>query len=246
MARQETGSRSSRRATLIALAAASFTLTNTGAVSDSYDLLTTKKPGTAVSVVSITGASITQGPVPDSARRGALASAGAVVVTVSYQIGNVAAGTTDTLLLTARSVGNAAKMATGALAVTVVWPSLAITKAVIPSGTQRPGTNLTYTSTVTNLGTASALSVAIVDSIPNWLQYKVASTSATLPVGVTAAIEYSSDGGLTWTYAPVSGGCSGLTGFDRCVNRIRWRLLAALSNAVPNNQATLQFVSRSR
>ena len=224
----------------------SFTLTNTGAASDSYDLLTSKNPGTAFSVVSITGTNITQGANPDSARRAALANSGTVTVTVSYQIGNVAAGTIDTLFLKGRSVGNSAKSSTATLIVTVVRPAISISKTVSPGGTPTPGTDLTFTSTVTNTGSASASSLAVVDSIPATVQYKVASTSATLPAGVTAAIEYSSDGGVTWTYVPVSAGCSAPAGFDRCVNRIRWRLLTALSSVAPNNQGTLQFISRIR
>ena len=225
---------------------ATFTLTNIGAVSDSYDLLTSKNPGTAVTVVSITGTSITQGANPDSARRAALASTGTVTVTVTYKIGNVAGGTKDTLKLTGRSVGNPAKTSTGVLIVTVVRPALTIGKAVSPGGTPLPGANLTFTSTVTNTGSASASSVAIVDSIPSWVEYKLASASATLPAGVSAAIEYSNDGGLTWTYTPLSGACSATVGFDRCVNRIRWRLLAALSSTAGSNQGTLQFISRIR
>ncbi len=225
---------------------ATFTLSNTGAVSDSYDLLTSKNPGTALTVLSITGTSITQGANPDSARRAALANAGTVTVTVTYRIGNVAGGTIDTLKLTGRSVGNPVKTSTGVLIVTVVRPALTIGKAVSPGGTPLPGANLTFTSTVTNTGSASASSVAIVDSIPTWVEYKLASAAATLPAGVSAAIEYSNDGGLTWTYTPLSGACSASVGFDRCVNRIRWRLLAALSSAAGSNQGTLQFISRIR
>jgi len=225
---------------------ATFTLTNIGAVSDSYDLLTTKNAGTALTVVSITGTSITQGANPDSARRAALASAGTVTVTVTYKIGNVVGDTTDTLKLTGRSVGNAAKTSLGVLIVRVVRPAIAIAKAVSPSGSPLPGTDLTFTSTVTNIGNASASGMAIVDSIPTVTQFKVSTASVTLPAGVTAAIEYSSDGGLTWTYVPSSGACSAPAGFDRCVNRIRWRFLAALSSAAGSNQGTLQFVSRVR
>jgi uncharacterized repeat protein (TIGR01451 family) len=225
---------------------ATFTLQNTGAVSDSYDLLTTKVPGTALTVVSITGTSITQGANPDSARRAALASAGTVTVTMTYKIGNVANGTIDTLKLMGRSVGNSVKTSTALLIVTVTRPVISIGKAVAPGGTPVPGTNLTFTSTVTNVGGASAASLAVVDSIPTSVQYKLASASATLPAGVTVAIEYSNDGGTTWTYVPVSTGCSAPVGFDRCVNRIRWRLLAALSSTAPNNQGTLSFVSKIR
>jgi uncharacterized repeat protein (TIGR01451 family) len=224
----------------------SFTLQNIGAVSEIYDLLTSKIPGTALTVVSITGTGITQGANPDSAHSGALASAATRTVTITYKIGNVAAGTIDTLELTGRAVDNPAKTSTGVLIVTVIRPVLSIGKVVSPAGSPLPGTDLTFTSTLTNSGSASASSVAIVDSIPTWVQYKLATASATLPAGVTAAIEYSSDGGTTWTYTPASGACSAPAGFDRCVNRIRWRLLAALSSVAPNNQGTLQFVSRIR
>jgi uncharacterized repeat protein (TIGR01451 family) len=225
---------------------ASFTLTNSGAVTDTFDLLTSKNPGTAVTVVSITGTSITQGANPDSARRGTLASAGTATVIVTYKIGNVAGGTIDTLKLTGRSVGNPAKTSTAVVIVTVVKPAITIGKAVSPPGSPLPGANLTFTSTVTNTGSANASSVAIVDSIPSWVEFKVSSASATLPAGVTAAIEYSNDGGLTWLYTPVSGACSATAAYDRCVNRIRWRLQNPLSSTAGSNQGTLQFVSRIR
>jgi len=221
-----------------------FTLQNSGAVSDVYDVLTSKSPGTAITVVSITGTGITQGVNPDSARRAALASAATVTVTVTYTVANVAVGTVDTLSLTGRSVGNPVKTSTGLFVVTVIKPVLAIAKAV--SGSPLPGASITFTSTLTNAGSASASSVAIVDSIPSWVEYKVASSSTVLPAGVSAAIEYSNDGGLTWLYVPASGACSATAGFDRCVNRIRWRLLAALSSVAPNNQGTLSFISRIR
>jgi uncharacterized repeat protein (TIGR01451 family) len=225
---------------------ASFTLTNIGAASDSYDLLTSNNPGTALTTVSITGTSITQGANPDSARRAALASGGTVTVTVTYRVGNVANGVVDTLKLKGRSVGNPAKASTAVLVVTVIRPVISIAKGVSPAGTAVPGTNLTFTSTVTNVGGASASSVAVVDSLPTSVQYKLASTSATLPAGVTVVIEYSNDAGITWTYVPISTGCSAPAGYDRCVNRIRWRLQAALSSAAPNNQGTLSFISRIR
>ncbi|HEY7237027.1 MAG TPA: hypothetical protein VH539_22895 [Gemmatimonadaceae bacterium] len=226
--------------------AQAFTLTNTGSASDSYDLLTTRKPGTALTTVSITGTGITQGANPDSARRAALANGASVTVTVNFQVGNVAAGTIDTLFLTGRSVGNPAKTSVAALIVTVIRPAITIGKVVNPGGTQLPGTDLTFTSAVTNVGTASAASLMVVDSIPTTVQFKLSSASAVLPAGVTAAIEYSNNGGATWTYVPVSGGCAATAGFDRCVNRIRWRLLAPLSNAAPNNAGTLSFVARIR
>lgn len=225
---------------------ASFTLKNIGAVSDSYDLLTSKSPGTTLTVVSITGTIITQGANPDSARRGALASLATVGVTVTYRVGNVPVGTKDTIFLTGRSLGNPVKTAQDTFVVTVIRPVITIGKAVSPGGSPGPGTDLTFTSTLTNAGTASASSLAIVDSIPTFVQYKLASATATLPAGMSATIKYSSDGGLTWTYTPVSGACSAPAGFDRCVNRIQWTIPQPLSSVAPNNSGTLQFVSRIR
>lgn len=225
---------------------ATFTLTNIGAVSDSFDLLTTKKPGTALTTVSISGTSITQGANPDSARRRVLASNGTVTVTLTYRVSNVAGVAVDTFNLTGRSINNPARTSTGVLVVNITKPAISIAKAVTPAGSPLPGTDITFKSTVTNIGNASASGMAIVDSIPTVVQFKLSSASTTLPAGVTAAIEYSNDGGLTWTYAPSSGACSAPAGYDRCVNRIRWRLLAALSSTAGSNQGTLQFVSQVR
>jgi uncharacterized repeat protein (TIGR01451 family) len=194
--------------------------------------------------VSISGTGVTQGANPDSARRSALAAGGSGTVTVTYRVGNVALGTIDTLKLRARSVADTFSSATANLIVTVIRPSITVSKVVSPSGSSLPGTDLTFTSTVTNVGSASASNLALVDSIPSYVQYKVASTSNTLPAGLTAATEYSNDGGATWTYVPVSGACSAPAGFDRCVNRIRWRFQAALSNAAGSNQGILSFISR--
>lgn len=225
---------------------ATFTVTNSGVAADSYDLLTSKMPGTVLTVVSITGTGITQGANPDSARRSALGIGASVTATVTYRVGNVAAGSIDTLSLLVRSVGNPAQLDTALLVVTVIRPSITVAKSVSPPGNSVPGTDLTFTSTVTNIGTAPASNLAVVDSIPTYVQFKVASAASTLPAGVTAATEYSNDGGVTWTYAPVSGGCAGAVGFDRCVNRIRWRLLAALGTAALSNQGTMSFVGRIR
>ena len=66
------------------------------------------------------------------------------------------------------------------------------------------------------------------------------------PAGVTAVVDYSSDGGATWAYLPASGACSAPAGYDRCVNRVRWRLQNPLSSSAPNNAGTLQFVAQIR
>jgi hypothetical protein len=221
-----------------------FTVQNTGSGSDNYDLLTTRTPGTALTTVSITGTNVTQGANPDSARLAGLAASASVAVTVTYSVGNVAIGAVDTLNFKARSTGDATKSSTGKMALTVIRPSMTTTHVVNPTGTQIPGTQLTYTTTITNIGTTTASTVIVADSVSANLQFKLGSVVTNMPVGIMVALEYSNDAGATWTYTPVTGGCSAPAGFDGCVNRIRWRLLSSLSSVGPDNTGNVQFVTR--
>src|SRR3989449_6171888 len=128
----------------------------------------------------------------------------------------------------------------------VAAPNLTVNNAVAPSASPPPGTDLTYTVTVTNNGSGNATSVVVVDTLAATLQFKVGSVVNTLPPGVSVLVAYSSDGGATWTYVPASGACSAPTNYDRCVNRIRWSLQNPLSSSAPNNTGTLQFVAQIR
>lgn len=221
-----------------------FTVTNQGSSSDSYDLLTIKTPGTAITVVSITGSGVTQGANPDSARLADVAAGNSSVVTVTYSVANVATGSTDTLVFTARSVASPTTADTGRLTVTVIKPNMLTAKTVSPSGTPLPGTDLTYTITITNNGSADVVNGTITDTLAAQVDFKVGSVVNNLPAGVSVAVEYSNDGGSTWTYVPASAACSAPAGYDRCVNRVRWRLLNNLSSAAPNNTGNVQFVAR--
>src|SRR5437667_69851 len=128
----------------------------------------------------------------------------------------------------------------------VVAPNLTVNNAVAPSASPPPGTDLTYTVTVTNNGSGNATSVVVVDTLAATLQFKVGSVVNTAPPGVSVLVAYSSDGGATWTYVPASGACSAPTNYDRCVSRIRWSLQNPLSSSAPNNTGTLQFVAQIR
>ncbi len=221
-----------------------FTVVNGGSGTDDFDLLTTQSPGTAITVVSITGTGVTQGANPDSARVANVAAADSAVVTVTYSVADVAAGTTDTLVFTARSVGSPATTDDGRLELTVIRPNMTTAKAVSPSGTQPPGTDLTYTVTITNDGSDDAASVVTVDSLAPEVQFKVGSVVNNLPTGISVTVEYSDDAGSTWTYTPASGGCGALTDYDACVTYIRRTLQNSLTSIPPNNTGDVQFVAR--
>jgi len=66
-----------------------------------------------------------------------------------------------------------------------------------------PGATVDYSILVDNNGSVSATNVIVVDAVPGSTSFLVGSTSST-PGGTT--IEYSDDGGATWTYSPVAGG----------------------------------------
>jgi len=225
-----------------------FTVLNTGSANstDNFDLLTKRRPGGAVTTVSITGSGVTQGSNPDSARLANLPDGVSAAVSVTYAVGLVPVGTIDTLVFTARSVAAPAEADSGQLIVTVVRPSLTIGKAVSPNGSVAPGTVLNYALTITNSGTSNAAGVALVDTLAPAVQLKVGSVATTLPAGMSALLQYSSDGGATWAYVLASGACGAPTGYDRCVNRIRWQLQNALSYSAPDNSAALQFVTQIR
>jgi len=129
---------------------------------------------------------------------------------------------------------------------TVAAPNLTVNNAVAPSASPPPGTDLTYTVTVTNNGTGNATSVVVVDTLAPTVQFKVGSVVNSLPAGVSVVVDYSNDGGATWTYIPASGACTAPANYDRCVNRVRWSLQNPLSSSAPNNTGTLQFVAQIR
>jgi uncharacterized repeat protein (TIGR01451 family) len=223
-----------------------FTVTNTGNGSTSYDLLTAKRPGTVLATISMAGPGITQGGNPDSARLTSLLGGSSAIATVTYSVAMAASGTKDTLVFKARAVLSPAAADTGKLTLTVVRPTMTVAKSVSPGGTQLPGANLTYTVTLTNIGSSNAASVVVVDTLPPAVLFKVGSIVNTLPAGVSVVVAYSNNGGATWTYVPTSGGCGAVAGYDGCVNRVRWSLQNPLSSTAPNNTGTLQLVTKIR
>ncbi len=224
-----------------------FTVTNTGSAEDDFDLLSTHS-GSAISLMSITGQSVVQGATPDSALLQALGIGDSTVVTVSYTVDDVPASTPDTLALSARSRCNPASSDLARTAMSVVRPRMNTTKTVEPAGDPQadplPGTELSYTLTTTNDGSEEAYNVVVVDSVAAEVHFKVGSTTAQLPAGINALIEYSNDAGSSWTYTPVSEGCGAPSNYDACVTHIRWTLQSPLSQVAPDNTIQLNFIAR--
>ena len=223
-----------------------YTVTNNSTVIEDFDLF--GYPGdilaTFLTVDSIVGPNVTGGATADSARITGIPASGVDSAFVWYSVANVAAGTLDSLYLNSRSLSDTGVSDPGWAFVEVVKPNLAVGKAVSPNGTQLPGTELTYTVTITNDGSEDATGVVVLDSLPEELDFKVGTVVNNLPSGVTATVEYSDNAGSTWTYTPVSAGCSAPANFDSCVTHIRWTLDNDLSWVGPDNTGNVEFVAR--
>jgi uncharacterized repeat protein (TIGR01451 family) len=169
-----------------------FSVQNTGNASDVYNLVASLNAGTAIAIVSVNGTAGSSSTV-------SVASGATSNVTVVYTVGNVVAGTTQKITLTATSTNTPAQNDAGDVTVRVVKAALSMTKLVyradsltaINNTTDRvlPGELIWYRITVTNGGQASASSVSITDVLP-------------------AAVTYSTstaDTPTDWTITPVAG-----------------------------------------
>jgi uncharacterized repeat protein (TIGR01451 family) len=129
-------------------------------------------------------------------------------------------------------------------------PDVSLIKSVSPSGTQVPGTDLTYTVAFANGGDTAAQQFILIDPSPSTTikindntDFKVGSVATTLGglTGVTVA--YSNDGGATWTYTPASGAGGAPAGYDRNVTHIRWTFTGTLVAAA---SGSISFTARIR
>ena len=128
-----------------------------------------------------------------------------------------------------------------------VAPLLTLTQTASPSGTRVPGTDITFTSTYTNTGTAAAQGIVIANPVPANTDFQLGSvTSAPGTTGLSVVIAYSNNGGTTWTYTPVSGAGGAPAGYDRLVTTIRWTFTGALSPTGPNNSGSVAVAMRIR
>jgi len=196
-------------------------VTNTGNVGDTFLL----------SAVSPNGWSYAYFDLANNPIAAVTLAAGAsqdIIVQISIP-GGVPLGTVETG--TVRVTGNGTG-ATDAVTdvTTIVAGNLVLVKSVSPLGAQLPGTELTYRTDYSNVGTADLAAIVIYDAIPAWTQYRVGSAvQGTLAPGITAiAISFSDDGGATWAYVPVSGGGGAPANFDANVTNVRWTLTGTL------------------
>lgn len=157
-----------------------FTVTNSGTGTDGYNLVSSNT-GSAITIVSVNGVAGTTTSIAS------VAAGASQSINVIYAVGTVANGTADTLRLRATSTTNGAVSDQGFADLTVVRPSLTVTKAAFrdnqttaigPSDRVLPGDFIQYRITVTNSGGAPASAVHIDDVLPATLTYHSMSADA--------------------------------------------------------------------
>jgi uncharacterized repeat protein (TIGR01451 family) len=185
----------------------------------------------AGAVVTCTNA----GPVASGVTMSAITLTVAVVTTAAPSVTNTASVSSTTFDQVA---GNNSST----LAKTVMYVD--IHKDVSPTGSQSPGTDLTYTITYTNRGGAAAQSLVVIDDIPGNTDFKLSSESHTAPGGVTIAVDYWDTRPPTpqWVASPASDGTAP-AGYARNITKVRWTFS---SNLATSATGTLTFIVRIR
>ncbi len=193
------------------------TVTNTGNISDTWDLTFVSSQGWSYVFYDLANnpiASVTLAP-------GASEN---ITVRLTVPAG-ATIGTVETGVLSA--TGQVTLVRDNATDVTVIVAgNLQLAKSVAPVGNQLPGTDLTYTLDYQNIGVDALTALTVVDAVPNWTWFQVGSaTTGTPPATITAiTVEYSDDNGATWAYVPASGGGGAPVGYDANVTNVRYVL----------------------
>lgn len=198
------------------------TLTNTGNIADTF----------ALSFVSSQGWSYVFYDALNNPMNSVVLAPGASVTIIAqlFVPATATVGMVETGTLTA--TGNVTLVSDDVVDVTVVTAGdLQLSKSVAPLGPQVPGTELTYTTSYQNLGVETLSSIAIIDAVPAFTQFRVGSSNiGTPPASITGVTpEYSDDGGATWSYTPVSGGGGAPANFDANVTHVRFVMTGALN-----------------
>jgi uncharacterized repeat protein (TIGR01451 family) len=179
-----------------------FTVTNNGNGTDGFTLVASH-PNSAITIVSVNGVA------GSSTSISGVAAGAAPTIAVVYSVNNVAAGSTDNVVLTATSTGNVGVSDAGFADLTVIRPALSMAKAAYRDNQSTllgvgdvvlPGEYIQYKITVSNGGAAAASVVHIDDLLPTEVTFQ--SATGDLAGWTFANTGNDVDADLTGTLAP--------------------------------------------
>ena len=64
--------------------------------------------------------------------------------------------------------------------------------------------------------------------------------------GLSVVVDYSNDGGMTWSWTPTSGAGGAPSGYDATVTDVRWTFGGTLSPISPDDTGSVAFTARIR
>jgi uncharacterized repeat protein (TIGR01451 family) len=150
-----------------------FTVQNTGNVSETFDLTASDQALGVIAIVTVNGVSGTTAQVT-------IASGASAAVDVTYTVAEVAVGSTERLTLTAQSHTQPATQDAGYVDIQVIRPTVTIAKQVYrsdqstvigPTDRVVPQEVIWYRVSVTNTGNQNASSVHVDDLLPAELTF---------------------------------------------------------------------------
>lgn len=172
----------------------------------------------------------------------------------------IPSSTVDTKILTATATFGSGGTSTASVTdtTTVVAGNLQVSKTASTATVKPRGlltaanysqSEITYTITAQNIGSASISNVIVFDPIPQYTDFKFTTVTVTgCPTGATCVIEYSTDNGGTWTAtAPTDTNANGYSDSADAsrVTNIRVRITNAASTPVnaftPGSSVTITF-----
>jgi uncharacterized repeat protein (TIGR01451 family) len=172
-----------------------------------------------------------------------MASGTSVVWTVKVTpvANGTAGGVTYMANVTATSQGDATKSDQVRTQTTCTAPNLVMSKSV-DLANALPGQDIHYSVVASSTGLSNANAIVLVDSIPSYAGFRIGSASfAAGTSGLTSAVSYSRDHGVTWSYMPATGSCTAPSGYDYCVTHVRWTMTGTM---VPSRSFTVGMTVR--
>ncbi len=155
-----------------------------------------------------------------------------VLVTPNGSPNPAPGGSAQAVSITATSTGDPLRIDQVEATTTSTSPLLAMNKSA-DRGTAAPGEDITYSiAAASGSGFTDAISIVVVDTIPASTGFRMGSaTFAPGTSGLTSSVNFSNDGGASWTYVPSDGACGAPAGYDYCVTHVRWVLAGAMPAA---------------
>lgn len=172
--------------------------------------------------------------IPDRWNIPSLAPQTSTTLVVNVRAANLTAPVTDTntATLTAWTGINEYTSNDSASASVLINPGpLLATLKTASAATASPGQVLRYRVLLSNSGYSVATSVVAIDALSPFTAFRLNTFGAGLNVRLTqgtpasalalGTVQYSSNGGATWTYTPVSGGGGAPAGYDGAITHVR-------------------------